>query len=133
MHRSIFTLSFAFLALSLLGCGGGGDSSGDSVPALATAQVVSGNNQTGVVAAELGSPLVARLLDGAGKPLVGYAVNFRVASGDGTLFAGTATSDGSGLVRERWTLGTDASARQSVEIRAVDVNGSAVVHATFHA
>jgi hypothetical protein len=72
------------------------------------------------------------LLDEAGAPLVGSAVNFRVSSGNGTLFSGSATSDSQGLVRERWTLGTSAGL-QSVEIRAVDASGNGVVYATFHA
>jgi len=48
------------------------------------------------------------------------------------VFAGAATSDATGVVRELWTLGTVAGL-QKVEIRAVDSTGAAVVYATFEA
>jgi len=117
-------VSGAVLALALAGCGGGGGGSSSPPPpppapppVFGSVQVVSGNGQTGAVGVELTDQLVARVLDTSGNPMPGQVVAFVVAAGGGTVFAGTATSDSAGLVRERWTLGPTLVA-QSVEIRA---------------
>jgi len=117
------------------GCGGGGGSTATPVvvdKAIASIVVYQGDTQSAAVGTELPNPLVAQILNKAGLVIVGQTVNFRVAVGGGAVFAGAATSDASGYVRERWTLGTVAGP-QKVEVRAVDSNGAAVVFATFNA
>lgn len=121
--------------VSLLGCGGGGGENPRSVTidtVVASASITDGNSQVSTVATELPRPLVVVLLNGVGQSVAGKSVTFVVAAGNGTVFAGAAVSDASGVVRERWTLGT-TSGPQRVELRAVDSTGAARVFATFTA
>jgi len=114
---------------------GGGSSRAPASPTpktLSSINISSGNNQTAAVGTELPNPLIATILDNQGKPLAGQTVNFKVTTGSGTVFAGAATSDSTGTIRERWTLGTVAG-DQTLEVRAIDSNGAALVYATFHA
>jgi hypothetical protein len=53
------------------------------------------------------------------RALAGQLVNFHVVSGGGTVFAGSALTDDTGVAREVWTLGTTAG-DQALEVRAVD-------------
>ena len=144
MRRNIIAgLSLAMI-IGLSGCGGGGGdapvvSGGGDVNNMATTNkvvstvtVASGNDQTATVGTELPNPLVAVIKNSEGQLIAGQTVNFRVVTGGGSVFAGAATSDASGVVRERWTLGTGAG-DQKVEVRAVDSSGAAVVFATFTA
>jgi hypothetical protein len=124
------------LASMIAGCGGSGGGGGSPTPPspapIATVQIVSGDNQTGTVGTELSAPLVGTVVDAQGNALAGRVVNFQVATGGGAVFAGTATSDGSGVIRERWTLGTSAGA-QRIEVRGVNSSGAGVVFANFNA
>jgi adhesin/invasin len=96
--------------------------------------VLSGDQQQGVVASELPKPVVVKVLDAGGRPVQGQAVNFRVTSGGGSVFAGASVTSAEGLAQERWTLGTVAGAEQTLEARAVDNStGGALVFSTFHA
>ena len=85
--------------------------------------IVSGNQQDGIVGEELPEALVARVVDSNGTAISGQIVNFVVLEGGGSVFAGAAISDDSGIVRERWTLGTSTADSQILEARAVD-NGT---------
>ncbi len=127
------------LIVILAGCGGGGSGSSDSNSQIATANrvvstvsVVDGNNQSAPIGTELANPLVALIKNSEGQVIAGQTINFKVVSGGGTVFAGVATSDANGFVRERWTLGL-AFGTQQIEVRAVDSNGASVVFATFTA
>ena len=111
--------------LLVLGCGGG-DGDGNDSAAFADLSLVSGANQTQVVATALAQPLTVRLSDAAGRPVAGQGVGFVVVSGGGTVFAGTAVSDANGHASERWTLGTLAGI-QRLEARSVTPDGSARV------
>jgi hypothetical protein len=100
----------------------------------AALQIVGGDQQSGIVGAELPNPLVARVVDSASRPVKGQIVNFRVSAGGGTVFAGSAITNDSGTVRERWTLGISSSDTQRVEARAVDNNtGAPLVFGVFKA
>jgi hypothetical protein len=128
---------FVVTVFGLTGCGGGGESGNDTTMAttnkvVSTITVVDGNNQSATVGAELPNALVAAIKNSEGQLIAGQTVNFKVITGGGSVFAGAATSDASGYVRELWTLGTGAGV-QKVEVRAVDSNGVAVVFATFNA
>ena len=130
--------TFALLlmvVIGLAGCGSGtGGNTGEAsvVPkTVATVVISDGDNQTGTVTTELASPLVAKVLDRDGNPIKNTVVNFVVTQGDGAVFAPAVTSDLDGFVRQRWTLGT--AGPQTVEVRAIDAQGNAVVFATFHA
>jgi alpha-tubulin suppressor-like RCC1 family protein len=96
--------------------------------------VVSGDLQTGTVGQELPQPLVVKVVDEAGRPVRDQLVNFRVAAGGGSVFAGSAITNREGIAQERWTLGTVAGDTQQVEARAVDPEtGAGQVFATFRA
>ncbi|HST59258.1 MAG TPA: Ig-like domain-containing protein, partial [Longimicrobium sp.] len=84
-------------------------------------RVSAGDGQTGVVGAELPSELAVEVVDAAGRPLAGIAVQFAVVAGGGRVAAATATSDASGLARTRWTLGTVTADSQVVEARLEQV------------
>ena len=152
MNRRVYLFFVLAMCSSLLiGCGGGSSSdasltpivsgtttspgSAEGTPSSAPAIVVgspsalslqSGNNQTGIVATELATPLAVVVTDGNGLPVSGQTVTFKVTSGGGSVFAGTATTDGAGIARERWKLGTSAG-NQQLEARLVGSDGSALV------
>lgn len=100
----------------------------------AALQVVDGNNQAGTVGQELSKPLIVRVVDSAGRPVVGEVVNFKVTAGAGAMFAGSGNTNDSGVVQDRWTLGIKAADSQRVEARVVDSrSGVGLVLATFAA
>jgi len=80
--------------------------------------VVSGNGQTGVVGTEL-APLIVKVTSG-GNPVSLQVLNFRVVSGGGSVYGGTELTDDHGIAQEIWTLGTNVSTPQRVEVRAVE-------------
>ena len=98
--------------------------------------IVSGSGQTGAVGAELGAPLVVRVTRQQNKKDVGVAnqlVNFRVLTGGGSVFAGSALTNADGSAQEYWTLGP-AIGENVLEVRAVDANtGEKQVFARFNA
>ena len=79
--------------------------------------LVSGNNQTGMIATALSSPLIVALTDQTGKAVTGQAVVFTVTGNNGTLTAGgtpaaavMATTDSNGKAQVTWTLGQRSGA-----------------------
>lgn len=100
----------------------------------ASIQIVSGNGQSTVVATQLPDPVVVRVVDSSGAHVRAQLVNFRVVSGGGSVFAGASITNDSGVVSERWTLGTSTADSQRLEARAVDNNtGEPIVFAVFRA
>jgi N-acetylneuraminic acid mutarotase len=94
--------------------------------------VVSGDQQSGSAGQELPNPLVVQVTKPNGGPVNNQVLNFRVVSGGGSVFAGTALTDSRGIAQERWTLGSEGE--QKVEVRAVDTEtGAPLVFATFTA
>jgi hypothetical protein len=95
----------------------------------------SGDDQTGVIGTLLAEPLVVRLLDAAGQPVVGQQVLFKVVSSDGTLDGEqrqiAVTTDPTGRASAHFTLGTRAGvANQMVEATVSRFRGPAVFRAT---
>ena len=123
------------LALALLASAGCSDSptrAEDNVAA--QVQVVSGSGQNGTVGTELPDPLIVKIVTASGRAVANQLVNFRVVSGGGSVFAGSAITNASGIAQERWTLGTSTSGEQSVEARAVNpATGAAIIFASFTA
>lgn len=111
------------------------DSTGkDQSEAPALVQIVSGDDQEAVVGRELPNPVVVRVVDEEGDPIRGQLVNFRVTSGGGSVFSGSALTNANGEAQERWTLGTSTATPQRLEARAVDQeSGAAIVFGTFEA
>lgn len=86
----------------------------------------SGANQKATIGARLPAPIVAQLLNAAGQPVAGVAVNFAITANDGTL-TGTQrigrqvveTTNAQGQASVAWTLGKRAgSGNQRVEVTA---------------
>lgn len=104
-----------------------------SVGPPALLEIVAGQNQTAPAGTELPVPIEVRVLDADGQAVAGQVINFKVVAGGGSVFAGTAISNASGIAKERWTVGTTVS-EQRLEARAVDpVNGAALVLGVFNA
>jgi PKD repeat protein len=84
--------------------------------------IVSGNNQTGVVGAALSAPIVVSLTDSASNPVPNQAVVFKVTANNGVVSSagGTpssavaVTTDANGHAQVTWTLGQRAGAGNNV-------------------
>jgi len=98
------------------------------VPVPGAITVVRGGDQRHRVDAPLPSQIVARVWSRGGTPLPGARVRFETGAEGGSVMPDTATSDGEGEVRIRWTLG-ETPGRQSLHLLAVDGDGEAVVEA----
>jgi hypothetical protein len=127
-------LTLVLVGLVASGCGGSTDPGGGGTGNRpASLQIVSGDVQVSAVGTELPAALVVKVLDAAGAPVAGQAINFRVVAGGGTTFAGVGTTNANGMAQERWTVGTTAGP-QRLEARAVDsATGVAIVYGTFTA
>lgn len=122
------------LAASLLTAAACENPGGSDQRTPARLDVVSGGLQSDTVGKEVAQPLVVRVVDDRDRPVRNQLVNFVVAAGGGSVFAGAAVTNADGEARERWTLGTVAGDTQRVEARAVDAStGQALVFATFRA
>jgi len=113
----------ATAAATLLACDDGTAPAGPP----AAISVVSGNDQQAVVATTLAQPIAVKVLDAQDRPVPGVLVTFHVTSGGGSVALGAADTDGDGVAREFWTLGTSTSAAQALEAR---VSGGATLLST---
>lgn len=106
----VWTIAGIVVAAGLLTASCSGDDltlPGDREPA--ALDVVEGNNQSARVGAPLPEPVVVRLTDASGRPVIGAAVTFRVTSSSGgTLSPAEATTDEGGEASSAWSLGTAA-------------------------
>jgi hypothetical protein len=118
--------------LSLFACS---DPSRPAEPFAARVEIVSGNDQSGVVGKSLAQPLIARVTDVRGAPVTNQAVEFRVTAGGGSLTESSTVTDQDGTATARWELGHNAADAQSIEVRAIGVEGGPVasLRAIFHA
>lgn len=101
-------------------------------------RLVAGDHQTGVIGDTLPDPLVAELVDAAGRPVPDRHVIFRVQGSNGSLDGGrrqmAVTTDAAGRAQTSFTLGTRAgAANQVVEASAVGFAGPAVFTASAQA
>jgi hypothetical protein len=67
---------------------------------------VSGNNQEAPAGSQLPLPLVVRVLDPDGNPIVGAPVSWLVGEGGGTPSAETSNTGSDGQASIQWTLGS---------------------------
>lgn len=118
--------------LLLTACGGGGgpsdDPGGGGVTVAIQKPAGSGDGQSGVVGDTLASAL-AVLVTEDGAPAAGRVVTFTPQPGAGTAVPAVDTTDGDGIARTAWILGTGAGAR-SLNAATPGASGSPVV---FHA
>lgn len=132
MRPFTFVVLFVLLSIFAVGCLDSGTTS--PVSGTISLSIVSGNDQEGVVGQELPNPLVVLALDNRGHPLRGGLVNFRVLTGGGSMYAGSALTNQAGIAQDYWTLGTRAGVEQTLEVRTVDPStGAKLNFATFRA
>ena len=101
-------------------------------------QLISGNNQTGVIGASLAAPLVVALTDLSGKPAVNKQIIFSVTQNDGIVTAAgksaasvLVTTDAQGRAAATWTLGMRSGAgSDGAQAYSVGFNGTAVFTAS---
>ena len=98
--------------------------SGPGQPSAVHVGIVSGDQQTGIVASALPSPLVVKVTDEKGRAMAGQTVSFRIAEGNGTLATSTAVTDAQGVASDQWTLGSVAGSPQRA-VAAVSATGAA--------
>jgi Big-like domain-containing protein len=86
-----------------------------------------GDGQSALAGTEVHDPLVVRVLDGQGNPVIGRAVTWVIGAGGGSVTPQNTTTDGQGKASTRWTLGS------SVGNNTVNAVVSGVGTATFSA
>ena len=102
---------------------------------------LSGGGQAAPIGSVLPDPVVVELIDGAGNPVVGETVIFKVTENNGQLTAGGRTAasvavvtGADGRAQAVWTLGTRAGAgNNAVEASAVGFEGKAMFSAIAEA
>ena len=80
-------------------------------------EVITGNAQAGIAGAVLPLPVVVRLTDELGRPVVVQPVEFTVTLGGGSVSPGSSQTDSEGRASATWTLGS-AAGPQGLEARA---------------
>jgi hypothetical protein len=95
--------------------------------------IVAGSGQSGTVGERLDQPLVVKVVDSSGAPIVSLPVAFVLVSGDagGRLEPDTATTNAQGEASTIWVLGTTPGDRLAEARVAVTGDSSRVV--TFQA
>jgi hypothetical protein len=115
----ISRLLCAALISSVMACGGSGLTlPGDGSPT--TLRAVSGYDQEGTVGSELPEPLVARLIDGSGRPLGGVSLEFRFQN-----------DVPAARIEPSEVVATDDSGQASVWVRLGTIVGSQTVEASL--
>lgn len=92
-------------------------------PNAPTMSILSGNNQSGAVGAQLANPLVIAVRRPDSTAATGITVTFAVTGGGGRLSATSAVTDGSGNASVTYTLGNGAGAN-TIVASASGVNAS---------
>lgn len=101
--------------------------------------LLSGNNQTGTIGADLPMPLVVALTDSSGSPAINKQVIFSVTQNNGMVSTANsrpassvlATTDASGHAGVNWTLGMrSGAASDGVQAYSVGYSGAVLFTAT---
>ena len=109
------------LAAGISGCGGDKLTlPGDATPT--KIEMVTGDAQAGIVGSALPLPLIVKVTDELGRPVVNQNVTFTVESGGGQVAPGSSATGSDGRASATWTLGPDAGAQQ---VQAQAVGGGA--------
>lgn len=127
--RTYSAVLVALIAVSAAGCSDSGPGTNPDTTTPAAITVASGNNQTADVGAELGSPLVVRVVNAGNAPLPGVTVDWTVLSGGGTLGSASSATNAQGQAQTTYTVGAAAGSNQ---VRAA-VRGSAGLTTTLTA
>src|SRR5919108_308589 len=84
----------------------------NTTPTPATIQIFAGNNQEGVVAADLPNPLVVEVLDAQGRAVGGQTVTWTVVMGGGSVTPGSSTTNANGEARTFLRVGPTPGAQR---------------------
>jgi hypothetical protein len=116
----------------LSACGGGGDLLLPGTGDPATVTLLQGNGQNGRVGDPLPQPLVAEVLDAAGRPVAGATVVFLLTdpAPGASLTPDTTTTGADGTATSQVVLGTRTGA-QSGEVQALGAQGQPAATAPF--
>jgi alpha-tubulin suppressor-like RCC1 family protein len=112
----------AFMALALAATACNPDSATTGPSGLvskdfaANLRLVSGDQQSGPLAAALGLPIVVRVVDAGGQPVSGATVTFSVRAGGGSVNPAANVSGADGTVTANWTMGTTLGANKVVAL-----------------
>lgn len=86
----------------------------------------SGNNQSGVVASQLASPLVVKVVDAQNTGIAGFPLTFNVTQGGGSIIEiQPVQTDSNGIALSAWSLG-QASGPGKVQVVAPGLAGSPI-------
>lgn len=120
-HRLLRLLVPVMVAtLGLAGCGGGGDAAGPG-PVPTNIRVQAGNQQTGVVATALTTPLLVVVTDANNRPVANRRVDWDVGPGSGTANPTSSTTNSRGEATTGWTLGNFAgTGRLTAQVTGVN-------------
>ncbi|HEX6367743.1 MAG TPA: hypothetical protein VF006_02345 [Longimicrobium sp.] len=125
-------LSLPLLATATLLAVGCRDATAPESTQPAFVRMVSGDAQTGVVGQALAQPLVVRVVDPRGLPVVGGTVTFTVSGGGGVAGA-TVRTDADGFAGTVWTLGTTTADSQRVKASAMNQRTGETLSISFRA
>ena len=92
-------------------------------------EILSGDNQTGVIGGVLASPFTVEVRDQNGAPLEGVPVTFVVRTGDGTLSRPTSTTDAAGQASTTVKFG-DTPGEFAVEVSVAGIDEPVLFTAT---
>ena len=102
---------------------------GKPAPTPQTLEIVSGDNQQGVINTALANPFVVKVKDGSGSALAGVTVTFAVTAGGGVLSTESATTDADGIAKTTLTLGSD-DGTNTVSVSVSGIQGAITFTAT---
>jgi len=91
-------------------------------------QVVTGQDQTGVVVSVLPAPVEVRVTSRSGSPLSEQIVYFKILKGGGSVSPTKAITDGAGRARASWKLGKVIGSN-IMEVRAVNARNGRLIGA----
>jgi hypothetical protein len=77
-------------------------------PVATSIVIASGTTQTATVGTALATPVIAKVTDQSGNPIVGIVVTFAPSAAAGTVSTNQVTTDLTGSASVTWTLGTVA-------------------------
>jgi uncharacterized protein (TIGR02145 family) len=86
-------------------------------------EMISGNNQTGVVNTQLTEPLKVKVTDSEGQSWIPVKVHFSVETGEGSISEEDVWSDENGYAETVWTLG-NVEGEQVVNVHVVKADGT---------
>jgi uncharacterized protein (TIGR02145 family) len=91
----------------------------------AKVEMISGNNQTDTVNAQLSVPLIVKVTDSKGLTYLPARVHFTVETGGGILTETDLWTDANGFAQTTWTLG-DLEGEQTVKAEVFKADGEAI-------